>query len=230
MNTAHIILEKILPDSFKSHLDLRFPAWHAAIDKSEIQIKIWLEKLLSELVKNALLAVVVSGAYIAGLYFLRGSWHLFANTLMGSQYINSVDVARASEISRVLSLEFKKLSFTIILLAITTSGVAGIISQLTMLRRFFYVGRSPLVKLFWMGLASGMVAHRLTDHYHLELHLSFSLCLLPTAVLFSSILASVGKLLPELNVASFMQNYRERKEIQALKDDLARLQNEGPEK
>lgn len=224
MDSANRILAIILPDDFKNYLEQKFPDWQSLIHKGEIRTRVWLKGLVSALLRLTFLAVLVCLSYIAGLYLLRGSWHIFADSMIGSRYIYNVNVARAAEISWVLSLDFMSLGLTITLLTV----LVGTISQLTMLRRFFYVGRSSLVKLGWISLACTAVVQRFAGYYQMEFYLAFGLCFLPTMIIFSSVLASAGKLLPELNLLLFMENRREKREIQDLKDDIARLMQEEP--
>lgn len=227
MQSVNTILEKIFPADFKRYLSHRFPDWHYSVRKGEVRVRIWLKELLSETIRLTLLTVIVCLGYIAGLYFLQGSWHLFADTFLGRQYIEKVDAARAAEIFWVLSLDFKSLGGTISLTTVLVSGLVGMLSQLTLLRRFFYVGRSSLVKLCWVALVCAMVARQFAKYYPMDFSLAFGLCLLPTLAIFSPVLAAAGKLLPELNLQLYLENYRERRDIQNLKDDIARLMEGG---
>ncbi len=228
MNSANKLLGNILPVLWQSYLSQRFPDWQSFIHQGELRFRGWLSGLFSALGSLTILAGSVCVAHIFGLYLLRGSWHLFENTMLGSQYIENVNAVTAADVSWVLSLDFKVLALTIILLTVLVSLAVGIISQLTMLRRFFYVGRSALVKLGWLVLVAGAVAHKFAASWPMDFYLSFGLCFLPTMVIFTSVLASAGKLVPELNLRLFMANLRERREVQALKDDVALLMKRGP--
>ena len=72
------------------------------------------------------------------------------------------------------------------------------------------------------------VADQFAASWPMDFYLSFGLCFLPTMVIFSTVLASVGKLVPKLNLRLFMENLHERREVQALKDDVALLMKRGP--
>jgi hypothetical protein len=219
-------LEKILPNDFKGYLDQRFPDWRTGIHRAEARTRAWLNQLSSEIIKLTLMAVAVCLLYIAGLYFLSGCWDLFKNTMIGIRYATNVDRAGAAEISRILALDIKYLGMTIMVLSLYVSLIVGIISQMAMLRRFFYVGRSSVVKLAWGGIVGAAVGYKLVNYYSMSFNLAFGLCFLPTLAILSPVLASFGRLLPELNLSLFVQNYRERKEIQNLKDDIAQLMDE----
>jgi hypothetical protein len=229
MGHLNRLLAAILPDYTKSYLSRRFPGWHAWIRGLEIGVKVWFNALIAEVVKLTLLAVIVGVAYSAGLYFLGGIWDIFLNTFIGSQYVAMASASQAAEISWVLSLDAKALGLTITLLTVLVSLVVGTISQLILLRRFFYVGRSWLIKFAWVALVSSGVAQQLGGYYRLEFHLAWVLCFLPTFLIFGTVLASAGKLLPELNLLLFLENLRLKREVWALQDDIELITKESCE-
>jgi hypothetical protein len=175
------------------------------------------------------MSLMVCLIYIVCLYYLGGLWTLFENTFIGSQYIARVDAARAAEISWFFSQDVKVLGVAIIFLTMLSSLVVAVFSQLILLRRFFYVGRSFLVKLGWSAIVSAAAAQRLAEYYPIDFAISFGLCFLPTIFIFSSFIAASGRLLPELNVLLFIENWRGRKDVQGLKDDIAQLMSEESE-
>jgi len=227
MNLANKILAKVLSDDLKSSLSQKYPDWPALVRKREIRVRVWLGELASELVKLTILTVIMCFVYIGVLYFLQGSWYLFADTMVGSRYIENVNAAGAAEIESFLTMEFKSLGVTIVLLTVAISIIVGILSQLTMLRRLFYVARSTIIKLGWVGIVSAVVAQRVVLSYQIESSLAFGLCLLPTFVFLSPVLTSTGRLLPELNLLLYLEKRRERRDVQNLKDDIAQLMGDN---
>ena len=223
------ILEKLLPNEFIGYLAQKFPEWRPGVNRAEIKTKAWLNKLSTEIIKLAFLTVAIGLIYIVCLYYLRSIWHLFANTMVGSRFAMSVNPAMAAEISRVLALDLRFLGLTIMVLSLYVSLAAGVISQLVMLRRFFYIGRSFLIKLVWASVITAIVADKLGNYFPIDINLSFGLCFLPTMGIFSSVLVSAGRLLPELDLPLFIEEYRKRREIQDLKDDIARLMDDESE-
>jgi hypothetical protein len=223
MGPLNRLLVGILPDYTKSYLTRRFPGWHTWIRGLEIGAKVWFNSLVAEVVKLSFLTVIVGVVSIAGLYFLGGSWGIFENTFIGGQYVARVNAAQAAEISWVLSLDAKRLGLAITLLTVLVSLVVGTVSQLTLLRRFFYVGRSWLVKLGWVALVSSGVAQQLCAYYRLDFYVAWGLSFIPTILIFSTVLASAGKLFPELNLLLFLENLRVKREVWELQDEIEQL-------
>jgi hypothetical protein len=52
---------------------------------------------------------------------------------------------------------------------------------------------------------------------------------LPTILIFGTVLASAGKLLPELNLLLFLENLRLKREVWALQDDIELITKESCE-
>ncbi|MDT8336110.1 MAG: hypothetical protein RQ753_10470 [Desulfurivibrionaceae bacterium] len=207
-------------------MEHRFPDFRYVAGNCETRFRVWLKKLTSELVKLTFLATALGLGCIGGLYFLRGSWFLFKDTAIGARYIEIVNAAGAARLSSVLSLDFIELTLIVMLLTVIVCLKVGVISQLTMLRRFFYVGRSALVKLGWAGLVCALIAPRLVEFYPMSFSLAFGLCFLPTIGILSAALASSGKLFPELNLLLFWENLRQKREVKEIKNDIARIMEE----
>jgi hypothetical protein len=223
MSSVGKFLDKNLPDWVAGYLERKFPDYLYAVGIRETRVRLWVQNLITELVKLGFLAVTIGLGYILGLYFLRGGWFLFVDTMVGIRYIGGVDAAGAARISQVLSLDFMEFASTVLLLTIVTCLKVGAVSQLTLLRRYFYVARPLLIKLTWAVLVCALVAGQLAELYPMEFHFSFWLCFLPTIGILSPALASSGKLLPELNLLLFLENRRKKREVRDLKDDINRI-------
>ncbi|MFO7605216.1 MAG: hypothetical protein R6W72_02785 [Desulfurivibrionaceae bacterium] len=226
MNLIIKFLDQTLPESFKAYLEQKSPDYRYFIGNCETGSRVWFKMLGTEVVKLVFLLAAIGSGYILGLYFLRGAWFLFKDTMIGGNYIGVVNAAGAAQISRLLSFDLVELGISIVLRTALVCLMVGVISQLILLRRFFYIGRSSIIKLGWVGMTAALVAVRLADLYPVGFDIAFGLCFLPTAGILSPILASSGKLLPELNLLLFLENLREKREVKEIKDDIARIVEE----
>ncbi|MBU0675987.1 MAG: hypothetical protein KJ950_15230 [Proteobacteria bacterium] len=214
------LILRLLPDSFQQILNRKFPDWHPLLRKGEIAIRKWYNELINQSLRLFFLGLIVTFFYTVFLYFLQAWWQIFQNTQVGRHYILLVDANQAREITWILSRNLSILALNLTLSALATILIIGICSQLLFLRRYFYVGRSLLLKLAWLLCSCFVVSLVFDEFYALKRSVSFGLCLPPTLAVFSSCFNAAGRLIPELNFLALLGEFREKRQLKNLLDDI----------
>ena len=159
---------------------------------------VWLHNIVERFIQLLIVIFVTWLGYLIFLYMVNMMWTLYLETPLGKGFV-SYYAERAQSISKVLEMDFIKLSLNITFIALKTCLFTGAICQVFFITRYFFLPRGLLSKIFFWGLLlSGLTSYFVGNVLGLDLKSAFILSIFPSVILSGYCFDFTSRLLPEI--------------------------------
>lgn len=168
----------------------------------------WLRTFVNEVQRLVLVLVVAWVVCVGALNLYKVFWHLYLETIVGQSFVSD-HTSISDHIFELLDSDFFQLSFDLLLVALKTCLLIGVVFQLFSITRYFYVASGLISRiLFWGFLCSALTCYGVHNSLHLYWPIAFLLSLAPSLCIFGSCFRFASKLVPELSTVFKMEAAR----------------------
>ena len=181
------------------------PVWKRKLKRAGRAIQIWLRELIHLLIEITILFAVT--AVVAGilLSLLEAFWYLYLETPVGIKYTANPSRLSPHLLTQLFKRDLFLFSIEIATATLTACLIISAAFQILALRRYFYLGRGLLNRIFVLLLFSAAAAFKLANTSQLDLLVALGVSIVPSLCLFPSCMNISARILPELTPSGIME-------------------------
>ena len=198
------VIRQKMPTLLLSWLETIWPDWEERLFRHQCLFNGWRRKTMGMAFRLTLLVAAVWLLVVVLLSYANGFWEVYLCTPMG-QTFGSFSRQTAAMVTRILSLDFSDLAFSLTFISLKCLLIVGAVMKFVAVKRFFYDGQGLFAKLAWLAGCCFLMARKVSLLYEVDLAVAQLLCIVPLAALFTTTFAFASQVVPEFNLVGIVQ-------------------------